>query len=47
MSMTILEFNIEYKTQWGEELCIVGSVPQMGGLDEEKEIGRASCRERV
>ncbi len=36
--MTILEFNIEYKTQWGEELCIAGSVPQMGSLDEEKAL---------
>lgn len=36
--MTILEFNIEYKTQWGEELCMAGSVPQMGSLDEAKAL---------
>lgn len=32
--MVALKFNIEYKTQWGEELCISGSVPQLGGLKE-------------
>lgn len=31
--MTNLKFNIEYKTQWGEELAVVGNMPQLGSLD--------------
>ncbi|MDD3356340.1 MAG: 4-alpha-glucanotransferase [Dysgonamonadaceae bacterium] len=30
--MTIIKFNIDYKTHWGEELCIAGSIPQLGNL---------------
>lgn len=36
--MTALKFNIEYKTQWGEELCISGSTPELGNLDETKAL---------
>lgn len=36
--MTILKFNIEYKTQWGEELCISGSTSQLGGFIEEQAL---------
>ena len=36
--MTALKFNIEYKTQWEEELCIAGSVPQLGNLNEENAL---------
>ena len=32
--MITLKFTIEYKTQWGQELCICGSVSQLGGFDE-------------
>ena len=35
MCMTIIKFNIEYKTQWGEELCITGSIPQLGDLNRD------------
>ncbi|MGV8962603.1 MAG: 4-alpha-glucanotransferase [Candidatus Saccharimonadaceae bacterium] len=28
--MTTIKFNIDYQTQWGEELCISGSIPQLG-----------------
>ena len=36
--MISLSFNIEYRTQWGEELCILGSVPQLGSLKESEAI---------
>ena len=36
--MVSLSFNIEYRTQWGEELCILGSVPQLGDLKESEAI---------
>lgn len=36
--MTTLKFNIEYKTQWGEELCVSGSLSQMGNLNEDEAI---------
>ena len=36
--MTALKFNIEYKTQWGEELCISGSTPQLGNLNEDEAL---------
>ena len=32
--MTIINFRIEYKTQWGEKLYISGSVPQLGDLND-------------
>ena len=32
--MTVIKFNIEYKTQWGEALFISGSVPQLGNLND-------------
>lgn len=34
--MIILRFNIEYKTQWGEELCVSGSASQLGNLNEDE-----------
>lgn len=36
--MTTLRFNIEYKTQWGEELCVSGSVSQLGNLSEDEAV---------
>ena len=36
--MTTLKFNIEYKTEWGKEVCLVGSLPQLGGFDEEQAV---------
>ena len=36
--MTALKFNIEYKTQWGEELFVSGSISQLGGLDENEAL---------
>lgn len=32
--MTKIKFNIDYKTEWGEELCISGSLPQLGNLNQ-------------
>lgn len=32
--MIDLKFNIKYYAQWGEELYIAGSMPQMGSLNE-------------
>ena len=26
----ILSFNIEYRTSWGEEIKVLGSVPELG-----------------
>lgn len=34
----ILSFNIEYHTNWGEELRISGSIPELGGSDISKAI---------
>lgn len=34
--MIVLKFNIEYKTRWGEELCILGSIPELGNMNENK-----------
>ena len=36
--MTIINFSIEYKTQWGEKLYISGSVPQLGNLNDENAL---------
>ncbi len=36
--MTIVKFNIEYKTQWGEELCIAGSLPEIGSFADQKAL---------
>ena len=36
--MTNVQFKIEYKTQWGEELCIAGSVSPLGNLNEENAL---------
>ena len=47
----IVTFHIEYRTSWGEEVRILGSVPELGKNNPEQavalKIGRASCRERV
>ena len=32
--MTTIKFNIDYKTEWGEEICICGSLPQLGSLNQ-------------
>ena len=29
-----LNFNIDYRTNWGESVYIVASIPQLGGGDE-------------
>lgn len=29
----ILSFNIEYRTTWGEEVCVMGSVPELGCMN--------------
>ena len=33
----IIKFEIEYHTQWGEQLCIGGSLPQLGSWNEGQE----------
>ena len=30
----ILSFHIEYRTNWGEEVRILGSVPELGNFEE-------------
>lgn len=32
--MTTIKFNIDYQTQWGEELCISGSLPELGDFNQ-------------
>lgn len=34
----IVSFNIEYRTNWGEEVRILGSVPELGNNDTDKAI---------
>ena len=34
----LLEFNIEYHTQWGEETKLCGNAPELGAYDERKAI---------
>lgn len=34
----LLEFNIEYYTEWGEEIKLCGSAPEIGASDENKAI---------
>ena len=36
--MTIIKFNIDYTTQWGEELCISGSLLQLGQFNESQAL---------
>ncbi len=36
--MAVLKFNIEYHTTWGQQVCLCGSLPEMGGLDESKAV---------
>ncbi|MDD4777848.1 MAG: 4-alpha-glucanotransferase [Fermentimonas sp.] len=32
--MTVLTFQIEYHTTWGQQVCICGSLPELGRFDE-------------
>lgn len=32
--MTVLTFQIEYHTTWGQQVCICGSIPELGQFDE-------------
>jgi len=34
----ILSFHIEYRTNWGEEVRILGSVPELGSFEEEQAV---------
>ncbi|WP_321518254.1 4-alpha-glucanotransferase [uncultured Bacteroides sp.] len=34
----ILSFHIEYRTNWGEEVRILGSVPELGSYEEEQAV---------
>ena len=34
----ILSFHIEYRTNWGEEVRILGSVPELGSWEEEQAV---------
>ena len=33
-----LNFNIDYRTNWGESVYIVASIPQLGGGDESNAV---------
>jgi hypothetical protein len=34
MSTIHIKFNIEYYTRWGQQVCICGSIPELGNGDE-------------
>jgi 4-alpha-glucanotransferase len=36
--MTWLTFQIEYGTTWGQQVCICGSIPELGNFDERKAL---------
>ena len=36
--MITLQFNIKYKTQWGEEVCLLGSESELGSFDESRAV---------
>jgi 4-alpha-glucanotransferase len=38
MSTIHIKFNIEYYTRWGQQVCICGSIPELGNGDENKAI---------
>ena len=38
MSTIHIKFNIEYYTRWGQQVCICGSIPELGNRDENKAI---------
>ena len=33
-----LSFNIEYRTSWGEEVRVLGSIPELGNNESDKAI---------
>ena len=35
--MTLI-FNIEYRTSWGEEVRVLGSIPELGNNQPDKDI---------
>ena len=41
--MTLI-FNIEYRTSWGEEVRVLGSIPELGNNQPNKATPRAHCR---
>ena len=36
--MAFITFQIDYHTTWGQEVCLSGSLPEMGSFDESKAI---------
>jgi len=36
--MTHLKFQLNYRAEWGQQICICGSAPELGGFDEEKAL---------
>lgn len=36
--MAHLTFSIDYHTVWGEQVCLCGTVPEMGGYDESRAV---------
>lgn len=36
--MAVLSFQLDYHTTWGQQVCLCGSIPEMGNLDESKAI---------
>ncbi len=38
MATIRIKFNIEYYTRWGQEVCICGSIPELGKKDENKAL---------
>ncbi|HOV71557.1 MAG TPA: 4-alpha-glucanotransferase [Dysgonamonadaceae bacterium] len=42
MATIHIQFNIEYYTRWGQEVCICGSIPELGMWDENKALELAT-----
>ncbi len=36
--MAIISFQIDYHTAWGQQVCLCGSVPELGDMDESKAL---------
>lgn len=36
--MAILSFQIDYHTAWGQQVCICGSIPELGDMDESQAL---------
>jgi 4-alpha-glucanotransferase len=36
--MAVLSFQIDYHTAWGQEVCLCGSIPELGDMDESKAL---------